>query len=118
VKIMKLLLATAMLAVALPAFGESAAAQTGPTTTNGIPDTALSTASTPSTGPRAQEANLPSNSAASANNSALATDPTRVTAAPAMVSYPICKAGQFDDCMEPGNGPRPATKKRTRRYRR
>ncbi len=115
---MKLLLATAMFAFGFPAFILPAAAQTGPTTTNGIPDTALSTAPTPSTGPRAQEAKLPSNSAANANNSALATDPTRVTAAPAMVTYPICKRGQFDDCMEPGNGPRQATKKRTRRYRR
>lgn len=109
---MKLLLTASMLAFAAPVI-----AQTSPTPSQ-IPDTALSTAPTPSTGPRAQEANQPSNSAASANNSALATDPTRVNAAPAMASYPICKAGEFDHCMEPGNGPRQQVKKRTRKPRR
>ena len=64
--------------------------------TTSIPDTALSTSSSPSTGPRSQEANLPSNSAASANTGTMTPD------AP-LASYPICEAGQFDNCMEPGN---------------
>ncbi len=112
---MKLLLATTMLAVTMLA-NAPATAQTSATSSQ-IPNTTLSTAPTPSTGPRAQEGNVPSNSAASANNSALATDPTGVSAAPAMMSYPICKAGEFDHCLEPDNGPRQPVKKRARRHR-
>ncbi|OYW20961.1 MAG: hypothetical protein B7Z43_11930 [Sphingomonas sp. 12-62-6] len=110
---MKILLSLAALAFAVPA-----TAQTTPAPTSQIPNTTLSTAPVPSTGPRAQEANMATNSAAEANNSALATDPSRVSAAPAMTSYPICKRGQFDDCMEPGNGATPTKKKRTRKTRR
>ncbi len=110
---MKILLSFAALAFAVPA-----TAQTTPAPTSQIPNTTLSTAPVPSTGPRAQEANMTTNSAADANNSALATDPTRVSAASAMTTYPICKRGQFDDCMEPGNSATKATKKRTRKPRR
>lgn len=119
---MKLLLATTMLAFAIPAIAQTPPSQTSPTTAPApgtpVPDTVLSTAPTPSTGPRAQEGNLPSNSAADANNSPLATDPTRISPAPALANYPICTAGQFDDCMEPGNGARHTTKKRLRKSRR
>ena len=80
-------------------------AQTGPTTTNGIPDTALSTATTPSTGPRSREADLQPNTAARAEQSMLAVAPQSTLPAPALDPYPLCKAGEFDHCMEPGNGP-------------
>lgn len=95
---------------------ENPAQNTGTPSTQ-VPDTTLSNSPMPSTGPRAQEANQPTNSAADANNSPLATDPARTSAAPAMKSYPICRAGQFDDCMEPGNGSRQSTKKRMRKPR-
>lgn len=106
---MKILLTLAALAFAMPA-----TAQRTPAPISQIPNTALSTAPVPSTGPRAQEANMATNSAAEANNSALATNPSRVNAAPALASYPICKRGQFDDCMEPGNNAAKKMKKRQR----
>ncbi|OYY68645.1 hypothetical protein [Sphingomonas sp. 28-63-12] len=80
---------TGLALMASPAFAQTAPA---PTT---IPDTALSTETTPSTGPRSLEADLPSNTAT----------PQAAMPAPALDHYPICKAGEFDHCMEPGNGP-------------
>lgn len=73
-----------------------------------VADTALSDSTAPSNGPRAQQANAPTNTAAGANNSMATMDAP--PPAP-LASYPICKANQFDKCMEPGNGARPAKKK-------
>lgn len=93
-----------------PAFAQS----TTPTTANGIPNTALSQEPTPSVGPRAQEADMPSNTASQANNSMLAVAPESTMPAPALTHYPLCKAGEFDHCMEPGNGPRKPGKRHRR----
>lgn len=124
-----LLLSTAALCmIAAPAL-----AQETPATTNGIPNTALSTSSAPSTGPRAREGDLPSNDAAAAIGGGMQAPPT-VTAADApppvprspsdafpapapAASYPTCRAGQFDQCMEPGNGT-PTPRQRPRHARR
>lgn len=130
---MKLMIAVALATFALPAYAQDQTAPptpppatTTPSTTNGIPNTALSTSPTPSNGPRAQEGNLPSNNAAAAAGggeqpgtpamSAPAApgqpvvtmpSPSPDTALPApapLDHYPLCKKGQFDKCMEPGNG--------------
>lgn len=113
-------------------------AQTTPSTTNGIPNTTLSTSTQPSTGPRSREGDLPSNNAAAAMGGGMQAPPTvQVDAngapmprspsaneafpAPApMAHYPMCSAGQFDECMEPGNGggTRSATIHRGRAHRR
>lgn len=92
--------------IASPAFAQSAKQMTS------IPDTALSTATTPSSGPRAQEADLPTNSAASANLSALASNPAATAPDAPLAEYPICTVGQFDNCMEPGNAPKPPKRPR------
>lgn len=128
---MKIMLAVACATLALPAFAQDQTTTTTPpppaaSTTNGIPNTALSTSPTASNGPRAQEGNLPSNNAAAAAGggeqpatpamSAPAApgqpvvtmpSPSPDTALPApapLDHYPLCKKGQFDKCMEPGNG--------------
>ena len=130
---MKLMIAVALATIALPVYAQDQttppappAAPSAPATTNGIPNTPLSTAPVPSTGPRAQEGNLPSNDAAAAAGGGeqpatppmsepampgqpvvAAPSPPADTALPApapLDHYPICKKGQFDKCMEPGNG--------------
>ena len=70
----------------------------------GVANTALSNAPTPSDGARAQQGNSPMNSAAAANNSPAATSPDTTPPEAPLDHYPICKANQFDKCMEPGNG--------------
>ncbi|CAN5250509.1 hypothetical protein BH10PSE14_BH10PSE14_12270 [soil metagenome] len=92
---MKIILAVALATIALPVYAQGQT--TPPPANSGIPNTMLSTSSDPSTGPRAQEGNLPSNNAAAGVSGELA--------APAPLDhYPICQRGQFDKCMEPGNG--------------
>jgi hypothetical protein len=92
---MKIIFAVALATILLPVYAQGQT--TTPSATNGIPDTTLSTSSAPSTGPRAQEGNLPSNNAAANVSGELP--------APAPLDhYPICQRGQFDKCMEPGNG--------------
>lgn len=133
----------AALLLAAPAVAQTsptpapAPTQSAPSTTNGIPDTTLSTSPTPSTGPRAQEGNLPTNNAAAASGggaqpatpvmSEPAAPGTPMTALPsaspdtalpapaALDHYPICKAGQFDKCMEPGNNGATTRRHRARR---
>ncbi|CAN5424656.1 hypothetical protein BH09PSE4_BH09PSE4_22140 [soil metagenome] len=116
---MKLAFLAAAAILAAPAF-----AQTTPSTTNGIPNTPLSTSTAPSDGARAQEGNMPANSATATTPGAEPAAPmlsgpvtseTPVVAAPSpsvaealpapapMDHYPMCKRGQFDHCMEPGN---------------
>ncbi|MDH7973027.1 hypothetical protein QH494_12640 [Sphingomonas sp. AR_OL41] len=92
---MKIIFAVALATIALPVYAQGQT--TTPPSTNGIPDTMLSTSSAPSTGPRAQEGNLPSNNAAATTSGA-------VPAPAPLDHYPICQRGQFDKCMEPGNG--------------
>lgn len=79
-----------------------------------VPNTQLSTEPTPSTGPRAQEATMPGNSAVPANMSNMATAPQTTAPEQPLAHYPICKKGQFDNCMEPGNGGHKAGKRRPR----
>lgn len=102
---MKIMFAVALATIALPVYAQDQAAPPPPAaTTNGIPNTTLSTSPTPSDGPRAQEGNLPSNNAAAAAGGGEQSTEA-VMAAPAPLDhYPICKRGQFDKCMEPGNG--------------
>lgn len=143
---MKLMIAVALATFALPAYAQDQTtppatppATTTPSTTNGIPNTALSTSPTPSNGPRAQEGNLPSNNAAAAAGGGeqpanppmsqpampgqpviAAPSPSPDTALPApapLDHYPLCKKGQFDKCMEPGNGPGTTHHMRHRRHR-
>jgi hypothetical protein len=139
---MKIMFAVALATIALPVYAQDQAAPPASppaATTNGIPNTTLSTSTTPSTGPRAQEGNLPSNNAAAAAGGgqqpaeppmstppapgqpvvAMAS-PSPDTALPApapLAHYPICKRGQFDKCMEPGNGGGTAHATRHRRHR-
>lgn len=112
---------------AAPAFAQTQPTpQPAPATGTGIPNTPLSTAPTPSDGPRAQEGNLPSNNTAAASGGgeqpalppqsypaapgqapvAAPSEPvaTALASAPAALDhYPVCTAGQFTGCMEPGN---------------
>ena len=127
---MKLMIAVALATFAFPAYAQDQStpppAPPPAATTNGIPNTTLSTSPTPSNGPRAQEGNLPSNNAAAAAGGGqqpanppmsepaapgqpviAAPSPSPDTALPApapLDHYPICKRGQFDKCMEPGKG--------------
>ena len=88
---MKIIFAVALAMIALPVYAQ------GQKPPPGIPDTAPSTSSDPSTGPRARDGAL---------------------SAPApLAHYPICKRGQFDKCMEPGNGAGKAHHMRHRRHR-
>lgn len=80
----------------------------------GVANTELSNAPTPSAGPRAQQGNSPANSAADANMSPAATAPDTTPVEQPLAKYPICKANQFDNCMEPGNGGGKAKKKAQR----
>jgi len=142
---MKLMIAMALATIALPAYAQDQTAPAPATppaagsTTNGIPNTTLSTSPTPSNGPRAQEGNLPSNNAAAAAGGGeqpatppmsapvapgqpvvAAPSPSPDTALPApapLDHYPICKRGQFDKCMEPGNGGGTTHHARHRRHR-
>ncbi|MBY0520656.1 MAG: hypothetical protein K2P79_09545 [Sphingomonas sp.] len=100
-----------------------ALAQTAPPRSGDVAKTALSNSPTPSNGPRAQQANQPANSNAMQANTDPAQSappmapadatpqqsmsPAEAMPAPAPLDhYPICKANQFDKCMEPGNGAR------------
>jgi hypothetical protein len=130
IAMIKVLLAGAAL-IAAPAFAQTAPAPTppAPSATNGVPNTALSTSPTPSSGPRAQQGNTPANNdAATAGTSGggeqPALPPQNMPAAPGQAPiaapsepvatalapppapldhYPVCKADQFTGCIEPGN---------------
>lgn len=116
----------------------SICAQTAPSTTNGIPNTALSTSTEPSNGPRSRQADLPTNNAAAAIGGGVSAPTTVVETeagappvvpvspsvgealpAPApLAQYPMCSAGQFDQCMEPGNGTETRPRRMSRRHAR
>ena len=101
---MKLVFAAAIAALALPLSAQAQTAPpTAPSTTNGIPDTTLSTSPTPSMGPRAQEGNMPSNNAAAAAGGGEQPATLTSTAPAPLDHYPLCKRGEFDHCLEPGN---------------
>lgn len=93
-----------------------------------VANTPLSNQPVPSNGPRAQQGDTPANNAAARAGGGEMTPPTYAPAgtpvatpspaeampAPAPLDhYPICKANQFDKCMEPGH--RSSSKARARR---
>jgi hypothetical protein len=90
-----------LIALATPAFAQMTPAKPSdaPNAVNGIPNTQLSTSTDPSNGPRSKEADLPSNTTNPAAAGAAAPAPAPLD------HYPICKRGEFDHCMEPGNHP-------------
>jgi len=117
-----LALATPAASQTMPQTPPQAQATPPAQSSDAVPNTTLSNDPVPSTGPRAQQADQPANNAAAQAN----TDPAQpapppppagatvvVQPAPAPAEampapapldhYPICKANQFDKCMEPGN---------------
>ncbi|MEO5866310.1 MAG: hypothetical protein ABIS14_14565 [Sphingomonas sp.] len=111
---LKVLLAGAAL-IAAPAFAQTTPAPdqaqtmpapTGaaPMTTNGVPNTALSTSPTPSDGPRAQQGNSPANNDASMAGGGTPMSAPPTPTASTMDKPPVCKANEFSGCTEPGNG--------------
>jgi len=112
-------------AVAAPTVAQQSSPQpTGPTGPDSVSPTPLSTDSTPADGPRARQGDVSANRDAAAAGGGLmpppppppppnatmvpAPSPSPIQAFPPpapLDHYPICKANQFDGCMEPGAGP-------------
>ena len=75
--------------------------------------TGLSDQPVPSSGPRAQQGNVPENSEAARLMSSGGA-PVAPQAAPA-ADVPMCSATQFTNCMEPGNNGATARKRTSRK---
>ena len=121
----------AALALAAPATAQTSPQPPVPESRTGIPNTTLSNEPVPSTGPRARQSNRsPGNNASIEANASVqpravtpiaagstivfqpAPPPSEAYPAPAPLgSYPVCRANQFDKCLEPGARKRSARRR-------
>lgn len=120
---MRFLACTLLLAAAGPALAAQTQPQPpAPPGPDQVASSPLSTSPTPADGPRAQQGDSPANNDAAEAGGGLAPTTPPVTAPPGtpviaapspdpntafpppapLDHYPICKADQFDNCMEPG----------------